>query len=61
MLHTILSSRYIIRGLNKKDMEQIAENTLNLENAMEVENYLSNVFSDTEQDNHLNCNDKKGV
>jgi len=58
---SILSSRYIIRGLNKKDMEQIAENTLNLENAMEVENYLSNVFSDTEQDNHLNCNDKKGV
>ena len=58
---SILSSRYIIRGLNKKDMEQIAENTLNLENAIEVENYLSNVFSDTEQDNHLNCNDKKGV
>lgn len=58
---SILSSRYIIRGLNKKDMEQIAENTLNLENAIEVENYLSDVFSETEQDNHLSCNDKKGV
>ena len=58
---SILRSRYIIRDLNKKDMEQIAENTLNLENAMEVENYLSNVFADNDQDNHLNCNDKKGV
>jgi len=58
---SILSSRYIIRGLNKKDMEQIAENTLNLENAIEVENYLSNIFADSEQDNYLKCNDKKGV
>lgn len=58
---SILNSRYIIRGLNKKDMEQIAENTLNLENAIEVENYLSDLFSDDDKENHLNCNDKKGV
>jgi len=42
-------------------MEQIAENTLNLENAIEVENYLSDLFSDDEKENHLSCNDKKGV
>lgn len=55
---SILRSRYIIRNLNKKDMEQIAENTLKLETSVEVENYLSNIFSDTEQENHLNCCDK---
>ncbi len=58
---SILNSRYIIRGLNKRDMEQIAENTLKLENAIEVENYLSDLFSDDEKENHLNCRDKKGV
>lgn len=57
---SILSSRYIIRNLNKKDMEKIAENTLKLENAMEVENYLSNLFSDTERENRLSCSEKKG-
>jgi phosphotransferase system enzyme I (PtsI) len=52
----ILNSRYVIRGLNKKEMEQIAENTLNLENAMEVESYLSNLFSEDEKENYLNFN-----
>ena len=50
---SILKSRYIIRNLNKKDMEQISENTLKLGTAMEVENYLNEVFADTEKDSHL--------
>jgi len=50
---SILKSRYIIRNLNKKDMEQVSENTLNLGTAMEVENYLNEVFADTEKDSHL--------
>lgn len=57
----ILRARYIIRELNKKEMEQIAENTLNLETAMEVESYLSNIFADTENESHLNRCAKKGV
>lgn len=50
----ILRARYIIRGLNKKEMEQIADKTLNLETAMEVESYLSEIFSDTENECHYN-------
>lgn len=49
---TILSSRYIIRNLNKNEMEKIAEGTLNMETAVEVEDYLSCLFSD-ETDNYL--------
>ncbi|MEL7648480.1 MAG: phosphoenolpyruvate--protein phosphotransferase [Sedimentibacter sp.] len=49
---SILESRYIIRGLKKKEMEQVAENTLNMENAVEVEDYLSCLFAD-ESDNYL--------
>ncbi len=53
---SILSSRYIIRNLNKKDMEQIAKKTLNMETAVEVEDYLSCLFAD-ESDNYLKrCN-----
>lgn len=49
---TILSSRYIIRNLNKDEMEKIAEGTLNMETAVEVEDYLSCLFAD-ETDNYL--------
>lgn len=43
---SILSSRYLIRNLNKNEMEKIAEGTLNMETAVEVEDYLSCLFSD---------------
>lgn len=49
---SILSSRYIIRNLNKKEMEKIAEGTLNMETAVEVEDYLSCLFAD-EGENYL--------
>lgn len=49
---SVLKSRYIIRGLKKKEMEQVAVNTLNLENAVEVEDYLSCLFAD-ENDSYL--------
>ncbi|MGD9569946.1 MAG: phosphoenolpyruvate--protein phosphotransferase [Sedimentibacter sp.] len=49
---TILSSRYIIRSLNKNEMEKIAEGTLNMETAVEVEDYLSCLFAD-ESDSYL--------
>ncbi len=45
---SILRSRYIVRNLNKKDMEAIARNTLNMENAREVEEYLSCIFDGNE-------------
>ena len=56
---SVLRARYIIRDLNKKDMEKIAENTLNLETAMEVEDYLSNIFADAENESYLNRCAKK--
>jgi phosphotransferase system enzyme I (PtsI) len=43
---SILNARSIIRNLSKKEMEQIAENTLQLESAIDVETYLSNLFID---------------
>lgn len=42
----ILNSRYLIRNLNKKEMEKVAEGTLNMETAVEVEDYLSCLFSE---------------
>lgn len=53
---SILRSRYIIRNLNKKDMEQIADKVLNIETAMEVERYLSGIFSESEIEGRL-CKD----
>lgn len=50
---SILKTRYIIRNLNKNEMEKIAEKTLNMETAVEVEDYLSCLFSD-ESDSYLN-------
>ena len=45
---SILRSRYIVRNANKKDMEIIARNTLDMENALEVEEYLSCLFDENE-------------
>jgi len=49
----ILNTRYIIRNLNKSEMEKIAEGTLNMETAVEVEDYLSCLFAD-ESESYLN-------
>jgi phosphotransferase system enzyme I (PtsI) len=43
---SILRSRYIVRNLSKTDMELIAKSTLDMENALEVEEYLSCVFAE---------------
>jgi phosphotransferase system enzyme I (PtsI) len=52
---TILSSRYIIRNLNKGEMEKIAEGTLNMETAVEVEDYLSCLFADESESYLKRC------
>ena len=52
---SILSSRYIIRNLNKKEMEKIAEGTLNMETAVEVEDYLSCLFADESESYLKRC------
>lgn len=49
---SILSSRYIIRDLNKKDMEAVADKILNFETAVEVENYLSETFAGIGKESH---------
>ncbi|MDF2676798.1 MAG: ptsP [Bacillota bacterium] len=41
---SILYARGVIRNLDKQELEQIAENALQLEAAIDVENYLSNLF-----------------
>jgi phosphoenolpyruvate-protein kinase (PTS system EI component) len=48
---TILRARYIVRNINKKDMELIAKSTLDMENALEVEEYLSCIIADE----NVNC------
>lgn len=50
---SILRSRYIIRNLNKKNMEIIADKVLNIETAMDVEKYLSCIFSEEEFERKL--------
>jgi len=52
---SILSSRYIIRNLYKNEMEQIANKTLNMETAVEVEDYLSCLFAE-DNDYLKRCN-----
>jgi len=52
---TILSSRYIIRNLNKDEMEKIAEGTLNMETAVEVEDYLSCLFAEESESYLKRC------
>lgn len=55
---SILSSRHIIRNLNMHEMENIADNTLNMEIAIEVENYLSSLFAD-ESESYLRKRNRK--
>lgn len=55
---SILSSRYIIRNLNKHEMKKIAESTLNMETAVEVENYLSCLFADEDENYLKRCKTK---
>ena len=52
---SILRSRYIVRNLSKKDMELIAKSTLNMENALEVEEYLSCVFAEENENSLKRC------
>ena len=52
---SILRSRYIVRNLNKKDIELIAKSTLDMENALEVEEYLSCVFADENENCLKRC------
>lgn len=52
---SILRSRYIVRSLNKEDMEIIAKSTLDMENALEVEEYLSCVFADENENCLKRC------
>lgn len=52
---SILRSRYIVRNLNKEDMELIAKSTLDMESAFEVEEYLSCVFADENENCLKRC------
>ena len=52
---SILRSRYIVRNLNKEDMQKIARNTLDMENAIEVEEYLSCLFADENENCLKTC------
>ena len=52
---SILKSRYIVRNLNKSEMELIANSTLDMENALEVEEYLSCVFADENENCLKRC------
>ena len=52
---SILRSRYIVRNLSKKDIELIAKSTLDMENALEVEEYLSCVFADENENCLKRC------
>ncbi|MDD2494580.1 MAG: phosphoenolpyruvate--protein phosphotransferase [Tissierellia bacterium] len=55
---SILRARYIIRDLNKKEMDKIADDVINIETAMEVEKYLSCIFSESEIESRL-CGNMK--
>lgn len=52
---SILNTRYIIRNLNKSEMEKVAEGTLNMEAAVEVEDYLSCLFADESESYLKRC------
>lgn len=56
---SILRARYIVRNLNKADMEVIAKNTLNMENALEVEEYLSCLFADENESCLRTCKNRR--
>ena len=57
---SILRSRYIVRNLNKEDMQKIARNTLDMENAIEVEEYLSCLFADENENCLKSCKNRTG-
>ena len=57
---SILRSRYIVRNLNKEDMQKIARNTLDMENAIEVEEYLSCLFADENENCLKTCKNRTG-
>ena len=52
---SILRARNIVRNINKKDMEIIAKSTLDMENALEVEEYLSCLFADENENCLKTC------
>ena len=52
---SILRARYIVRNINKEDMQKIARNTLDMENAIEVEEYLSCLFADENENCLKTC------
>ena len=56
---SILRARYIVRNLNKADMEIIAKSTLNMENALEVEEYLSCLFADENESCLRTCKNRR--
>jgi phosphotransferase system enzyme I (PtsI) len=56
---SILRARYIVRNLNKADMEVIAKSTLNMENALEVEEYLSCLFADENESCLRTCKNRR--
>ncbi len=56
---SILRARYIVRNLNKADMELIAKSTLNMENALEVEEYLSCLFADENESCLRTCKNRR--
>jgi phosphotransferase system enzyme I (PtsI) len=56
---SILRARYIVRNLNKADLELIAKSTLNMENALEVEEYLSCLFADENESCLRTCKNRR--
>lgn len=57
---SILRARYIVRNINKEDMQKIARNTLDMENAIEVEEYLSCLFADENENCLKTCKNRTG-
>ena len=56
---SILRARYIVRNINKADMEAIAKSTLDMENALEVEEYLSCLFADENENCLKTCKNRR--
>ena len=52
---SILRARYIVRYINNKDMEILAKSTLDMENALEVEEYLNCLFADENENCLKTC------
>ena len=56
---SILRARYIVRNINKEDMEIIAKSTLDMENALEVEEYLSCLFANENENCLKTCKNRR--